>query len=135
MITHTFAANITYSGNTFNTKLIVEYKHTGGYYFIMGEKGKHILSGEDSANKKIREGKKVYYSNGYYFIKRLAIPTINAKGENDIWYINNEGDFFKVNKVSKFGKKIHNQLSTESQPYPVKSKNPTLGKYKLSLNN
>jgi len=115
-----FAANITYSGFTHNTKLIVEYEHTGGYYFMNTKQGKHILSDEESAYKNISEGKKVYYSNGYYFIKRLAIPTINGKGQSDIWYINNSGDNYSVNKVSKYGKKIHSQLSTESKPYPVK---------------
>ena len=114
------AANITYNGIAFNTKLIVEYKHTGGYYFLDTKKGKHILSGEDSAIEKAKQGKKVFYSNGYYFIKRLAIPTINAKGENDIWYINNHGDNYTINKVSKYGKKVHHKLSTETQPYQFK---------------
>lgn len=117
---HIFAANITYSGFTYNTKLIVEYQHTGGFYFKNGKQGKCILSGEESAHKNIAKGIKVYYSNGYYFIKRLAIPTINAKSEKDIWYINNSGDSYSINKVSKYGKKIHTQLSTESKPYPVK---------------
>lgn len=123
MITHIFAANITYSGFTYNTRLVIEYGHTGGYYFLLTKNGQHILSGEESAQDKIKKGKKVYYSNGYYFIKRLAIPTINAKGEKDIWYINNEGDTFKINHLSKYGEKIHEQLSKESEPYPVKSFN------------
>ena len=107
---YTFAANITYSGRTFNTKLIVEYKHTGKQFFKNTRKGKHYLSGEESAKK---EKGKIFVSDGYYFIDRLAIPTINANGENDIWYINNFGDAYSVNKVSKFGKKIHQQLSEE----------------------
>lgn len=117
---HIFAANVTYSGHTYNTKLIFEYEHTGGYYFINDKKGKHTLSGEDSAKKYYEKGKKVFYSNGYYFIKRLAITTINAKGTEDIWYIDNSGDSYVINKISKYGKKIHSQLSEETKPYPVK---------------
>lgn len=126
MKTYTFAANITYNGFTYNTKLICEYEHTGGYYFLNTKHGKHILSGEDSANDHIKKGKKVYYSNGYYFIKRLAIPTINANGDKDIWYIDNSQDGYKINKISKYGKKVHSQLSTESQPYPTKLTQPCL---------
>jgi hypothetical protein len=118
--TFTFAANISYDGFTYNTKLICEYEHTGGYYFMKTNKGKYILDGEESANIKMKEGKKVFYSNGYFYIKRLAIPTVNAKGKSDIWYINNSGDTFQINKVSKYGKKIHKILSEESKPYPVK---------------
>jgi len=114
------AANITYDGFTYNTRLLMEYKHTGGYYFMNTPKGKHILSGEDSSNDKMRKGKKVFYSNGYYFIDRMAIPTINAKGENDFWYINNPGDSYSINKVSKFAKKKHAELSAESHPSPCK---------------
>ena len=117
-----FAANITYDGFTYNTKLLIEYEHTGGYYFMKTKNGKHILSGEESANNKMVVGKKVYYSNGYYFIKRLAIPTINAKGEHCYWYINNAGDSYSINKISKYGKKVHAILSAESKPYPVKIK-------------
>jgi hypothetical protein len=58
MKTHTFAANITYCGLTYNTKVNFEYEHTGGYYFINTKIGKHILSGEKSAKDKIKKGKK-----------------------------------------------------------------------------
>jgi hypothetical protein len=33
--------------------------------------------------------------------------------------ISTEGDNYKINKISKFGKKIHEQLSTETFPYPT----------------
>ena len=112
-LTHTFAANISYGGLTYNTPLIVEYKHTGTQFIVNGNKGRRILSDRESALKYLKKKKKVFYSDGYYFISRLAIPTINAKGEKDIWYINNEGDNYMLNKVSKYAKKIHSQLSEE----------------------
>lgn len=111
--THTFAANISYGGLTYNTPLIVEYKHTGKQFIHNGSKGRHILLDRDTALEYLKKKKKVFYSDGYYFINRLAIPTINAKGEKDIWYINNEGDNYMLNKVSKYAKKIHAQLSEE----------------------
>jgi hypothetical protein len=106
----TIAANVTYSGAQFNTKLFIEYKHTGVYYFVKTSKGIHILSGIDSAKEKQAKGKNVFISSGYYFIDRLAIPTSN----NNKWYINNDGDTYMVNKVSKYGKKIHSELSKEN---------------------
>jgi hypothetical protein len=102
------AANITYHGFTYNTLLFVEYQHTGIQYY----KGKnHYTSDKDIADNWKAKGKKVTVKDGYYFIKRLAIPTVNAKGLPDIWYINNSGDFYTVNKVSKYWKKVHEQLS------------------------
>lgn len=107
-ITIQIAANITYSGNTYNTLLFVEYKHTGKQYF----KGKnHFTNNEEIAQSWEEKGKKVTTKTGHYFINRIAIPTINAKGENDKWYITNEGDTYSINKVSKYGRKIHAQLS------------------------
>ena len=102
-----YMANVTYSGMTYNTLLIVEYEHTGAQYYYTKGKDNWVTEDEEKAKKQ----KKVQKSNGYYFIKRLAIPTINAKGEKDIWYINNCGDNYKINKISKYGKKIHNKLS------------------------
>lgn len=96
VIKKTIAANITYSGNTFNTILFLEYKHTGEFSYKQGRKKIHTI--------------------GYYFIDRIAIPTINAKGLKDIWYINNSGDNYSINKVSKYAKKIHNILSKEQPP-------------------
>lgn len=113
-ITVKVAANITYSGITYNTPLIIEYKHTGKQYF----KGKSsYTTNKDIAESWKAKGEKVIVKDGYYFIKRLAIPTINAKGEKDIWYINNDGDSYSINKVSKFAKKIHNQLSNNINPF------------------
>lgn len=106
----TIAANISYSGNTYNTKLFIEYKHTGKYYFMKTKKGKHILSGIESAIEKKQTGKKIFVSDGYYFIDRLSIPN----GNNDKWYINNPGDTYSINKVSKYAKKIHCELSKEN---------------------
>jgi hypothetical protein len=54
---------------------------------------------------------------GHWYIDRIAIPTINAKGENDTWYINNCGDHYTINKVSKYGKKIHKLLSSNINPF------------------
>lgn len=104
-----FVANVTYLENTFNTPLIVEYKHTG----LMWYKNKnHFTSSPEIAERWQKEGKKVKVDKGHYFIDRLAIPTINAKGEKDIWYINNPGDKYKINKVSKYGQKLQKQIST-----------------------
>jgi hypothetical protein len=113
-ITVKVAANITYSGITYNTPLIIEYKHTGVQYF----KGKaSYTTNKDIAERWKAKGEKVIVKDGYYFIKRLAIPTINANGEKGIWYINNDGDSYSINKVSKFAKKIHNQLSNNINPF------------------
>jgi len=110
------AANITYSGATYNTKLFVEYKHTGIMYYVKnGNKGKKCTSDKEIADKWISQNKKVQATTGSYFIDRIAIPTINANGEKDKWYITNDGDNYKVNKVSKYWKKIHQQL-TQEQP-------------------
>lgn len=95
-IKKTVAANITYIGNTFNTILFLEYKHTGEFSY--------------------KQGRKKIHTKGYYFIDRIAIPTVNAKGEKDIWYITNSGDTYAINKVSKYAKKIHAELSKEQQP-------------------
>ena len=102
-----YMANITYGGLTYNTLLIVEYEHTGIEYYYCKGKSNWITNDEQKA----RQQKKVKKTEGYYFIKRLAIPTINAKGNKDIWYINNCGDTYKINKVSKYGKKIHDRLT------------------------
>lgn len=108
------AANITYDGFTYNTPLIVEYKHTGEQYF----KGKASYTTDiDIAENWKAKGKKVTVKKGHYFISRLAIPTINAKGEKDIWYINNSGDNYTINKASKYWKKIHQQLSNNINPF------------------
>lgn len=106
------AANITYSGIRFNTPLICEYQHTGKIYelIVKGNVKKHTSS-ETIAQSWKEEGKKVREQHGYYFVKRMAIPNTNAKGEPDIWYINNDGDSCSVHKISKYGKKLHAQLS------------------------
>ena len=108
----TVAANITYSGNTFNTPLHIEYRHTGKQFFKL-KAGKKVCSTTDIdiAEDWKAKGFKITENDGYYFIYRLAIPTVNAAGERDIWYINNDGDYYNINKVSKYAKKIHTQLS------------------------
>jgi len=108
------AANITYSGNTFNTRLLVEYKHTGPQFFTGKNK---YTENKEIAERWKAEGKKVKERAGYWHIDRMAIPTINAKGEKDIWYISNYGDFHRINKVSKYGKKIHTLLSNNINPF------------------
>ena len=112
------AANITYSGFTYNTPLIVEYQHTGKQWFFKpkGAKHEHYTESHEIAQDRINKGLKVTEKPGYYFIKRMAIPTINAKGLPDIWYINNPGDSYSVNKVSKYWRKIHQQLSNNQLP-------------------
>jgi len=113
------AANITYSGFTYNTPLIVEYQHTGKQWFYKpkGAKIEHYTESHEIAQDRINKGLKVTEKPGYYFIKRMAIPTINAKGLPDIWYINNPGDSYSVNKASKYWKKIHEQLSNNVNPF------------------
>lgn len=115
----TIAANITYSGNTFNTKLNVEYKHTGKIWYCK-KKGKDYYTSTDSPNIVIdwnSKGYKVFETKGYYFMDRLSIPTINANGKSDVWYINNCGDDYRINKVSKYGRKIHAELSKIEKPF------------------
>lgn len=115
----TIAANITYSGLTYNTKLHLEYEHTGKLYYCKKKREKHYTYTESpniSDNWK-KQGYKVIETPGYYFIKRIAIPTINAKGDDDMWYINNCGDNYRINKVSKYAKKIHAKLSEYKLPY------------------
>lgn len=114
MITVKTAANITYSGFTYNTPVIVEYKHTGKQYF---KSKHHFTESEEIAQRWKEEGKKVTTKDGHYFINRIAIPTINAKGEKDVWYITNAGDTYKVNKVSKYWDKIHKLLSSNINPF------------------
>jgi len=114
MKTITFAANISYSGLTYNTPVIFELKHTGEYYFFKTPKCKHILTGLDSAMERQAKGKKVFKSNGHYFVDRIAIPTIGADMKKHNWYINNPGDTYSINKVSKYGRKIYAQLATET---------------------
>jgi hypothetical protein len=112
------AANITYSGITYNTPLIIEYEHTGKQFEYRKKYDRYatITESEEIAEEAKKQGLKVIQKAGYYFMKRFAIPTINAKGQKDIWYINNEGDNYSINKVSKYAKKIHSQLSKEQHP-------------------
>ena len=111
------AANITYSGFTYNTPLIVEYKHTGKQWFYKKGKIEHYTQSPEIVQEKLAKGIKITEKPGYYFIKRMAIPTINAKGQPDIWYINNPGDDYSINKASKYWKKIHEQLSNNINPF------------------
>ena len=114
------AGNITYGGFTYNTRILAEYKHTGKQYFYKVKyKGKwenRYTENQQIAEEKKANGIEVTEKEGYYFLERIAIPTINAKGEEDIWYINNPGDYYKVNKASKFWNKRHHQLSQHQIP-------------------
>ena len=110
-------ANITYSGFTYNTLLHIEYKHTGTIYEIPNKK---YTTDFDIYQDWIKKGiKNIKIKEGYYFISRMAIPTINASGKSDIWYINNSGDNYAVNKISKYGKKIHFKLSQHQKPINI----------------
>jgi len=112
-ITVTMAANITYDGFTYNTPLIVEYKHTGKQYFIKNK----FTDDKDIADDWRSKGKKVIEKDGYFFIDRMAIPNTLANGKKGIWYIDNGNDSHSINKVSKYGKKIHNLLSNNINPF------------------
>ncbi|MFN5250918.1 MAG: hypothetical protein ACK5DE_07700 [Bacteroidota bacterium] len=116
-----YAANITYSGLTFNTKLLIEYKHTGVQYYWHKGRGANkrecYTENEGIAHYRKANGQTVHERPGYWYIDRIAIPTINAKGDNDLWYINNCGDHYTINKVSKYGKKIHELLSNNINPF------------------
>lgn len=115
----TVAANINYNGIDFTTKLHLEYKHTGKHYLKRKSKRSQVLTQTfDSgiAQSWKDNGFYVEENEGFYAMNRLAIPTINAKGENDIWYINNNGDNYRVNKLSKYAQKIHKQMCEYQKP-------------------
>ena len=113
------AANINYNGVDFNTKLHIEYRHTGKHYLKRKSKRSHVLTqtfDDEIAQSWKEKGFYVDENEGFYVMERLAIPTINAKGENDIWYINNCGDNYRVNKLSKYAQKIHEQMCKYQKP-------------------
>lgn len=98
-----FAGNITYKGFTYNSRLRVEYAHTGKLYYQ--RKGHKTLGDKYAASREIAEdlkakGKKIQITSGYWFIDRIAIIT-----GNDYWYITNDGDTYSLNKASKFWQK------------------------------
>jgi len=99
------AANITYLGTTFNTKLKVEYRHTGERYSMNA----HEYTVEEG-RRRVEAGEKIKHTSGYWYIDRLAI----YYGPDQYWYINNDGDKYEVNKISKYGRKIHAELSKET---------------------
>jgi len=107
------AANISYQGFTYNTLLKIHWKHTGQYYFLRTKKGIHILSGLESAQEQKAKSKKVYVSSGYWFIKRLSIEVPTAEGQITDWFINNTGDVYSINKVSKYAKKVYAEAIKE----------------------
>ena len=111
---HTIAANITYSGMTYNTRLIIETKHTGEYYFCFKKGIHHRFSGVDTALQHKAKGKKAFKSSGYYYIGRVAIPAPMADGTAGIWYINNEGDSYSINKVSKYAQALYAEMTKET---------------------
>lgn len=111
------AANITYSGLTYNTPLIIEYKHTGKQYFYKKGRKQYFTDNIEIANENKAKGIKVTEKAGYYFINRMAIPTINANMQPDIWYITNGDSSYLINKVSKYAKKLHSQLSNNINPF------------------
>lgn len=103
-----FAANVSYGSITQNAPTLFEYRHTGRIFY---KNKNHSTSNEEIASKWVEQGKKVKVSSGHYFIDRIAIH--NEKG--GWWYINNEGDFYTVNKVSKYARRIHSELSQEGK--------------------
>lgn len=114
---HTFICEVTYGGIKRITPVKAEYQHTGEIYELIkrGQTIKHTGSAEIAENWK-REGKKVKTIDGYFYIDRLAIPTITADGKKDWWYINNAGDNWQIHRVSKYGRKIHAELSKIQKP-------------------
>ena len=112
--THTIAANITYSGMTYNTRLILEIKHTGEYYFCIKRGTTHVFSGIDSALQHKAKGKKVFKSSGHYYIGRMAVPAPMADGTAGIWYINNDGDSYSINRVSKYAQALYTEMAQEA---------------------
>lgn len=112
-----FVCDITYSGIRQITPVKAEYKHTGEIHELIkrGQAVKHTDSAEIAENWRAKGGR-VKTIDGYYFIHRLAIPTITASGERDWWYINNPNDNYHIHKVSKYGKKIHATLSKIQKP-------------------
>lgn len=117
-ITRSFVANISYNGFTFNTLLIVEYKHSGKVFKTTRKGTTTHTTHSDIADRWKDEGKKVTEHAGYYYMYRLAIPNVTAEGKKDVWYINNHGDSYRINKISKYGRKIHAQL-TENDIEPL----------------
>lgn len=105
------AANITYGGITQNTPVKVEYKHTGKIYSY-GKTGRHTESAEIAAEWKAK-GRRVKERAGYYYIYRMAIPNLTSNGARDWWYITNDGDEYQLNKVSKFFRRVHSELSMD----------------------
>jgi hypothetical protein len=103
------AANVSYGGIDFNTRLLVEYEHTGKQWY---KKPTHYTSSESIAAEWRAKGIKVKERPGYYFMKRLAIPNDNCGW----WYINNPGSTYSVNKISKYGRRIHAELSQDQPP-------------------
>ena len=104
---------------TYTTPLHMEYRHTGVIYETKkrGHKHRTQTSSQEIAADWRAKGYKVEQLPGYYYIGRMAIPTVNAKGQPDIWYINNAGDTYSINKVSKYGQKIHKLLSNNINPF------------------
>jgi len=103
-----FAANVTYGSITQNAPTLFEYKHTGKIFY---KNKNHSTANEEIANKWVEQGKKVKVSQGYYYIDRIAIPDENCGW----WYVTNEGDFYRLNKVSKYARRIHAELSQEGK--------------------
>lgn len=107
-----FVCDVTYSANRQITKVRAEYKHTGTIYeLIKNGAVKKYTTDKSIADNWAAKRYKINVKEGYYFVSRLAIPTITASGLSDWWYINNPGDFYQIHRVSKYGKKIHSQLS------------------------
>jgi hypothetical protein len=114
-ITITTAANITYSGLTYNTPVKVKYKHTGLRYVLNSKaRGEKYTSNPEIANEWKSKGRKVLVKSGYYFIDRIAKPSIRDNGQPDWWYITNEGDYYIINRASKYWRRKHAELSQET---------------------
>lgn len=111
-INFTTVANISYGGFTYNTKLNLEYSHTGEMYFK--KLGRGYTTDIEIANNY----KGGYITKpGYYFIKRISIPNTTIDGRKGVWYIDNPGDSYSINKVSRYGRKIHSLLSQNINPF------------------
>lgn len=103
------AGNITYCGFTYNTRLQIEYKHTGPIYYKSKSKI-HFTSNREIYEDWKKSGTRAIEETGHYYIERIAI--LNSDGS--IWYINNPGDNYRVNKCSKFWNRMHQKLSKQN---------------------
>lgn len=105
-----FAGIVNYAGFDHKTIMKIEYEHTGRRYIC--DKSKYTCN-PDIAMEWVDKGHEVLVKSGYWFIKRIAIPTTTSGGIKDWWYISNSGDTYSLLKASPAWRKKHTELSNE----------------------